>query len=43
MCTPKARVSWCVGSPTSGNFALPTAGLVLCHTLCAKWVSVVML
>ena len=41
MCTPKARVSWWVGSPTSGNFALPTAGEVSCQTLCEKWVSVV--
>src|SRR5690606_18379590 len=41
MCTPKALVSWWVGSPTSGNLALPTAGEVSCHTLCEKCVSVV--
>src|SRR5690606_7948562 len=33
MCTPKARVRVWVGSPTSGNLALPTAGEVSCHTL----------
>src|SRR5690606_36744627 len=41
MCTPKARVSWWVGSPTSGNWALPTAAEVSCQTLWEKWVSVV--
>src|SRR3989344_424580 len=41
MCTPKARVSLWVGSPTRGNWALPTAGEVSCHTLSEKWVSVV--
>jgi hypothetical protein len=41
MCTPKAFVSVWVGSPTSGNLALPTAGEVSCQTLCEKCVSVV--
>ncbi|MDT4890646.1 hypothetical protein FQZ97_1275190 [compost metagenome] len=41
MCTPNALVSVWVGSPTSGNLALPTAGEVSCQTLCEKCVSVV--
>src|SRR5574343_1762928 len=41
ICTPKALVSWWVGSPIRGNLALPTAGEVSCHTLWEKWVSVV--
>jgi hypothetical protein len=36
-----ARVSAWVGSPTSGNLALPTAGEVSCQALCEKCVSVV--